>query len=303
MADLYIQHEYWFAAFQLIFAMFGMGATLTLKDFTGEFKTPKGVTIGTLVQLIAVPIAAYVFILSTGIVGGVAIGIALIAAIPGGTTSNIFTHIARGNSALSIAVTAITTLACLVTTPLILSLLITEYLPANFSMPKQQIITEIALTLLLPLIIGMFVLRSLPNHAPWISKWSIRASLFGILLIIIGSSSAGRLNTEAFGATNIQLVILFVIVLAIIGWGIPTLLGLKKKDSTAIEMEVIVRNVNLGVLIKASMFPAAGVAVSNAAGNPSNNIGDMVLFTLLLYGAVQMLIAAVLIMFKRRSGA
>lgn len=296
MADLYIQHEYWFAALQLIFAMFGMGATLTLKDFSGELTKPKGVSIGTIVQLVAVPIAAYLFIISTGLVGGIAIGIALIAAIPGGTTSNIFTYIARGNSALSIAVTAITTAACLATTPLILSLLITEYLPANFSMPKQQIITEIALTLLLPLILGMLVLRSLPNHAPWISKWSIRASLFGILLIIIGSVSAGRLDIQAFGMQNVQLVILFVIVLALIGWCIPTVLGLTKKDATAIEMEVIVRNINLGVLIKASMFPA--VAASSAA----NNIGDMVLFTLLLYGAVQMIIAAVLITIKRRSG-
>lgn len=298
MGELYIQYEYWFAAFQLIFAMFGMGATLTVSDFTNELKSPKGVTIGTLIQLVAVPLAAYLFINLTGIVGGIAIGIALIAAIPGGTTSNIFTYMAKGNSALSIAITAITTLACLATTPLILSLLITEYLPASFTMPKQQIMTEIALTLLLPLVIGMYVLRSLPNHAPWISKWSIRASLFGILLIIIGSSSAGRLDAAAFGSTNIQLVILFVVALAIIAWLIPKICGISKHSSTAIEMEVIVRNVNLGVLIKASMFPASAAV---AQGDSSINIGDMVLFTILLYGAVQMLIAAVLIVFKRRT--
>lgn len=298
MGDLYIQYEYWFAAFQLIFSMFGMGATLTVSDFTNELKAPKGVTIGTLIQLAAVPLAAYLLINATGIVGGVAIGIALIAAIPGGTASNIFSYMAKGNSTLSIAITAITTLACLITTPLILSLLITEYLPANFSMPKQQIVTEIALTLLLPLAIGMFVLRSLPNHAPWISKWSIRASLFGILLIIVGSSSAGRLDVNAFGIGNMQLVIIFVIALAIIGWCIPKLCGLSKQSSTAIEMEVIVRNINLGVLIKASMFPAAAVVTQ---ANDTSNIGDMVLFTILFYGAVQMLIAAVLIMLKRRT--
>lgn len=297
MGDLYIEYEYWFAAFQLIFAMLGMGATLTINDFSDEFKTPKGLSIGTLMQLLAVPIIAYVFIYATGMTGGVAIGIALIAAIPGGTTSNIFTYMARGNSALSIAITAITTLACLATTPLILSLLVTEYLPSNFRMPKQQIVMEIALTLLLPLIIGMLILRSLPNQAERISKWCIRISLLGIALIVIGSFSAGRLDTEAFGINNMQWVLLFVVILAMLAWLIPKLSGLRSKDSTAIEMEVIVRNVNLGVLIKASMFPA-----SAAIGlNTSNQIGDMVLFTILLYGALQMLIAAFVIVFKRRT--
>ena len=153
----------------------------------------------------------------------------------------------------------------------------------------------------------MFVLRSLPDHAPWISKWSIRISLLGILLIIIGSSSAGRLDTDAFGTQNMLLVVLFIVLLAVMGWSIPKLFGLTQKDSSAIEMEVIVRNVNLGVLIKASMFPAVATlpatssALSNATNIAPSNIGDMVLFTILLYGGVQMLIAAVLITITRRS--
>jgi len=132
----------------------------------------------------------------------------------------------------------------------------------------------------------MMVLKALPNQAEVISKWCIRASLFGILLIIVGSSSAGRLDTDAFGGDNILLVLLFVVALTIAGWVLPKLLGLVTADVTAIQMEVVVRNVNLGVLIKASMFP---VVVGS-----SNVIGDMVLFTVLLYGAVQMLVAAVL---------
>jgi len=275
--------------------MLGMGATLTFADFSAVLKSPKSVTIGTIMQLLFVPIVAYLFINVIGVIGGVAVGLALVAAIPGGTTSNIFTYMARGNSPLSISITAITTLACLVTTPFILEVLIVEYLPANFSMPTGQIVTDIALTLLLPLVIGMMVLKALPNQAEVISKWCIRASLFGILLIIVGSSSAGRLDTDAFGGDNILLVLLFVVALTIAGWVLPKLLGLVTADVTAIQMEVVVRNVNLGVLIKASMFP---VVVGS-----SNVIGDMVLFTVLLYGAVQMLVAAVVIFLcRRRSG-
>ncbi|MFT6408309.1 MAG: BASS family bile acid:Na+ symporter [Arenicella sp.] len=292
MGEIYISYEYWFAVFQLVLAMLGMGATLTMADFSDVVKAPKSVTIGTIMQLLLVPLVAYFFISIAGVVGGVAVGMALIAAIPGGTTSNIFTYMAKGNSPLSISITAITTLACLATTPFILELLITEYLPVDFTMPTAQIVNDIALTLLLPLVIGMLILRAFPRQADAISTWCIRASLFGILMIIVGSSSAGRLDIDAFGGDNVLLVVAFVVVLTIAGWVLPKVFGLLESDLTAIQMEVVVRNVNLGVLIKASMFPVVVGA--------SNTIGDMVLFTVLLYGGVQMLVAAVVIFLRRR---
>ncbi len=294
MGDFYVQHEYWFAAFQLILAMLGMGATLTGKDFRDVVREPLAVSLGTAIQIVMVPLTAFLFLRLLGVHDGVAVGIALIAAIPGGTVSNIFTFFARGNSALSISITALTTLACLISTPLILSLLISEYLPADFTMPKGQIVREIALTLLLPLAIGMAYLYLYPRSAPTLSKWSIRGSLLGILLIVVGSATAGRLNVEAFGNDNILLVMLFTVALSVMGYLVPRLLRLSRPDSTAIEFEVIVRNVNLGVLIKASLFPAA---VSETA-----KLGDMVLFSLLLYGGLQMLVGAVLIGLYRPSG-
>jgi len=292
MGEIYVAYEYWFAAFQLVFAMLGMGATLTVSDFKDILKEPKAVTIGTLIQLVLVPLIAFVFINAFGIIGGVAVGLALVASIPGGTTSNIFTYFAKGNIPLSISVTAITTLACLITTPIVLGLLITQYLPADFSMPTAQIVREIAFTLLLPLALGMAFLKFIPSLAEGFSKWCIRLSLIGIIAIVVGSSSAGRLDMEAFGNQNLLLVLLFIAAIGILGWVAAKLLSLNQADSTAIEMEVIVRNVNLAILIKASMFPA------NV--DTGNNIGDMVLFTALIYGALQMLVAAVLIFYRRR---
>ncbi len=289
MSNIYLTYEYWFAAFQLIFAMFGMGATLTIKDFENVVKTPRAVAFGTLIQLALIPLVAYVFIGTTGVTGGIAIGLVLVAAIPGGTTSNIFTFFAKGNVPLSISITAITTLGCLITTPLVLSLMATQYLPADFSMPTAQIIQEIALTLLLPLMVGMAVLRYLPNQASTISRWSIRLSLLGLLAIVVGSSSAGRFDLQAFGSNNLLLVLFFIVLLALISWLAGRVLRLRQADYTAIEMEVIVRNVNLGVLITASIFPASA----------ANDIGDMMLFTILLYGALQMLAAALLIYIRR----
>ena len=112
------------------------------------------------------------------------------------------------------------------------------------------------------------------------------------MLIVVGSASAGRLDAEAFGGDNMLLVALFSALLALMGYLVPRVLGLSRPDATAIEFEVIVRNVNLGVLIKAALFPAA---VSATAA-----LGDMVLFTLLLYGALQMLLSAPIIWLKRQ---
>jgi BASS family bile acid:Na+ symporter len=287
MGEFYVQYEYWFASFQLVMAMLGMGATLTARDFSDVISRPRSVSIGLAVQILIVPIVAFGFLRVLGLDGGLAIGIALLAAIPGGTTSNIFTFFARGNSALSISITGLTTIACLVTTPLILTALISESLPAGFSMPTGQIVVEIALTLLLPLGLGMAYLYMYPAPAAIVSRWCIRASLFGILLIVVGSASAGRLDLEAFGLGNVQLVVAFALLLAATGWLAPRLFRLARRDSTAIEFEVIVRNTNLGVMLKASLFPAA--AGANAA------LGDTVLFTVLLYGGLQLLIAPVLI--------
>lgn len=291
MADFYITHEYWFAVFQLMLAMVGMGATLKLSDFREIVLEPLAVSIGTAIQLMLIPCLAYLFISWLNLAAGVAVGVALIAAIPGGTSSNIFTHFARGNVALSISITAITTLACLVTTPLILDLLISSYMPPDFVMPTAQIMKEITLNLLLPLIVGMVILHFSPRLAQPLSVWCIRGSVLGLLMIFIGATIAGRLDVDQFGLNNVALVLLFILLIVLAGWLAPKLVRLPKQDCTAIEMEVVVRSVNLGIMLKVSIFPAIDGA--------SEQLGNMVLFSLLLYGAVQLLLGMVLIPLRR----
>lgn len=295
MFNFYLEYEYWFAVTQLVLAMIGMGATLTVADFKDVLLEPKAATIGMVIQLVVVPVIAFITINTLGIVGGVAVGIALLAAIPGGTVSNIFTHFAKGNTALSITITSITTVACLVTTPLILGLLISRYMPESFEMPAGQIAIEIGLCLLVPLAVGMLYLRLQPNTAETFSKLCIRGSLLVIIMIVVGSLGAGRLDWKAFGLNNIVVVIGFMAAIAIINYLLSRLLGLSKADSTAIEMEVIVRNINLGLLIKASLFPAVV--------GQKDPVGDIVLFSLLLFGGLQLLIGAGLIAFHRNRKA
>ena len=291
MFDFYVQQEYWFAAIQLILAMAGMGATLTLKDFKDVLIEPKAVSIGIGIQLLVVPLTILLVIKTLDLTGGVAVGFAILAAIPGGTVSNIFTLFAKGNIALSISITAITTLACLATTPLILDFLIAPYMPENFVMPIAKIALEIGFYLLLPLLVGMAFLKVFSRHAETFSLWCIRGSLFVIILIVIGSLGAGRLDLKAFGIINIAYVFLLTLILVMLTRPVGKILSLSKPDSTAIELEVTVRSVNLGLLIKASLFPAV-VGSSDALGNT-------VLFTLLLYGGFQLTAGAILVWWHR----
>lgn len=282
MFDFYIQHEYWFAAVQLSMAMLGMGATLQVRDFAAVAKNPRGILVGVALQIIGVPALAALFLYVFELDTGVAIGLALCAAIPGGTMSNVFTFLGRGHVALSIALTGITTLACLITTPLILTLLVAQHMPADFVMPAGQIAIEIALILLLPLILGMVFLALFPAQAPSFSKGCIRTSIFVILLIIIGATGSGRVNYEQYGQSNLLILLAFLAFIATLSWLLPQLLGVNRPDTTAINIEATVRNGNLGLLIKASLFPAA-------VGTP-DPVGDAVLFTVLIYGGAALML-------------
>ena len=287
MFSFYLAQEYWFAAAQLSLAMLGMGATLTLKDFKGIIGTPRAFSVGMGLQLLLVPLVAFVFILFSGAAIGVLIGLALLAAIPGGTVSNIFTYLAKGNIVLSIAITAITTIGCLVTTPIVLNLLISQHMPADFVMPVGRIAYEICLFLLIPLFIGMVIYAKLPKQAERISKFGIYGSIFIVALIVIGSAGAGRLDLSVFGLSNILIILAFALALASLSLVVPKLLRLPRKDGAAIQIEITVRNTNLGLLLNASLFP------------PGHTLGGTVLMTLLLYGAIMLLLGAGMIAYNR----
>lgn len=291
MAEFYIRYEYWLAFSQLVLAMFGMGATLRPADFVAVVKTPKALSVGLLLQMVCVPLFAFAFMQLFSLPAGVAIGFAIVAAIPGGATSNVFTYFARGHVALSIAITAITTVACLLTVPVVLQLLIGEYVPTDFEMPASRIALEILTSLLIPLAAGMLLLHLAPSIAERVSKWAVRLSLLLIITIIVTALGAGRLDAEAMGTHNMMLVFGFMLLLMLAGVLIPKLWGLALRDITAIDMEITIRNINLGILIKALLFPATGVA---------DPLGDLALFVILLYGGVQNGLVVPMILLSRK---
>ncbi|MDX2166047.1 MAG: bile acid:sodium symporter family protein [Deltaproteobacteria bacterium] len=279
MFDLYIRHEWWFAAVQLALAMFGMGATLRLDDFVAVFRQPKAFVVGFVIQVVGIPLLAMAFTAALAPPPGLGFGLILVAAMPGGAMSNVVTWFARSNVPLSIALTAMVTLTCMVTTPIVLRLLADDLVRADFVMPIGAIAFDIAACLLVPLGLGMIAGAPLPHHRrELIARWCIRASLAVVLLIAIGSAGAGRLGGDALAGSSLLIILLFAVAVQQAGTLPSWALGLSRADAGSIAIEAAIRNTNLALLLKASLFPAApGVA---------DPMADGVLITALLYGAM-----------------
>jgi len=290
--DAYPRYEYPLAAAQLSFAMIGMGATLTVADFGKVLRVPRGVAVGVAVQLLLIPALAVAVSRAFDLAAGLAVGLVLVAAVPGGSMSNVFTYFARGNIALSIVLTAVTTIACLVTTPIVLRLLVGRSLPAEVDMPEGQVSFEIVCFLLGPLALGMLAGAWLPAHRTTLARWGIRASVLCILLIAAGSVAAGRVDAAGHGVRALLAMFTFAFLALQVGLWSSGLARLARPDRIAIGTETTIRNTNLGLLIKASLFPAVPGVV--------DPIGDAALFIVLLYGGFAFLVMIPALVWLRR---
>lgn len=240
---------------QLFLAMLGMGATLTVGDFLKVFAQPRGLAVGLGMQWLVVPALAAGFIAIFSLSPGWAVGLVLVAAVPGGATSNLFTFLGRGNVPLSIAVTTVTTLACIGVIPLVLRILAAPYLPEGFEFPTLRILRDIALYLLLPLALGMVIRRFWASRSEAFSKWSIRGSVLCILIIAASSLGSGRIQLQEYGWGPPLVVVGFLLTLTVVAPLLVRLVGHDDADATAIGIEAVVRNVGIGLLLLRFFFP------------------------------------------------
>lgn len=288
----YAQFEYILSAALLVLAMFGMGSTLRPTDFAGVARAPQGVLLVIVLQVLVTPLLAIglarVFLLPAE----VAVGMLLVAALPGGLFSNVMTFFGRGNVALSVSATAICTLGCLVTTTFVLKTFGSTQLPESFSMPAGRILSEILLCLLLPLTLGMVFLRLWPHRARRVAKLCLRGSVVLLGLIIIGSATSGRLDVGQFGWRAPVAIVVFQVLALWLCYLFGAVLRLPVSDSFAIAIEVVVRNAHLGVLLKASLFPAGD--------EKSSLMGNGVLFVVLFYGGISLLMGGFEVIARRR---
>ena len=144
--------------------MLGLGLGLTVEDFRRVARYPRAVLVGLALQTLLLPWAAFGLALAFRLPPELAVGLMLLAASPGGATANIYSHLARGDVALNITLTAINSVLCLLTLPLILNLALEHFLGAGqYVPPPTRKIVEVAVIILLPVLLGMTVRGSFPG--------------------------------------------------------------------------------------------------------------------------------------------
>ena len=286
--DHYPPYHHLVASTQLVLAMFGMGVVTKARDFVELVLEPKPMITGMLYQLVGIPLLTAALVYFVKLPPEVVVGFIIVAAMPGGSLSNIYTHLGRGNVALSVALTGLMTLLALVTAPLIMRIFAGDYLPPEITMPVSVVMREIFLFLLIPFTVGMVLARLLQGKdttAQWISKWSVRASLIVLAVLVVGSLGSGSIDFGRYSARIPLFVFLYCLIIQIIIFrGSRYFLGFSNRDAMALGIESSMKNVNLGVLISASLFGIDG---------KNGEFGAGVLFVLLLYGGISLGVAAV----------
>ncbi len=283
--------EYYLSVGLLCSSMIGMGATLRPREFQTVFRSPWGIAAVLLAQIVVTPLVALGLSIALGLPQGIAFGLLMIAALPGGSFSNLLTFLGRGNVPLSIVATAFSTLLSLVSTSFLLGVYGSQHLPANFRMPVGQIVLEIGCYLLTPLALGMLIHRLWPQWSPRISKVCIQLSTVLLLVFVAGALSSGRLQVLSYGWRAPLAMILFGVCSMWTGVGAATLFRLSPNDRFTVAIEVVVRNGNLGLLLKAALLPVV-------AGQ-SNAVGDGVLFVVLFYSGLSLLLGGLEVILKR----
>jgi BASS family bile acid:Na+ symporter len=206
--------------------------------------------------------------------------------------SNIVTHLAWGNTALSISMTTASTLGCLLTTPIVLRALAATHLPADFEMPAGLVAFDIGICLLLPLALGMAVGAVMPRIRKRFSNTCIVGSLVVILFMIVGSAGAGRIDPWTYGWVGPFAIVAFSLLALWSAMALARIARLSGPDRLAIGIEVTIRNTNLALLVKASLFPVvAGVA---------DPVADGAFFVALLYGGFALPVALPVCIWNRR---
>lgn len=281
MFEYYPQFEYYLAQIQLVLFMLAMGTTLTLKDFTPVFQQPRDLIYGLANQLVLFSVLAVLFNYLFQLPPGIAVGLLLVAALPGGTLSNVFTYLSRGNVALSVALTACATASSIITIPLVLRWLASSYVPPDFHMPVGKIMRDIFLFLLVPLVAGMLLARFLPRWQKWVCRVCLYLGFAFVVVLVIGSLGSGRVHPQAEHWRIAAAIILFCLVTQQLSMLPYRLLRQPAANTVAIGIEVTIRNINLGLLLVSLLFPA---------DRDSYGLGKDVLFVVLYYGAVSMFV-------------
>jgi len=239
-----------FLPIAIAIVMLGLGLALTVDDFRRVMKFPKAVFIGLICQMVILPLAAFGIAKVFALPGPLAVGLMLLAASPGGSTANLFSHLAKGDVALNISLTAVNSALSLFTLPFIVNFALAHFIGTEHSIPLQlKSVIELFVIVLGPASIGMLIRSKKKSLADALEKPVRIISALVLLLIIIGIVWRERNNITTFFAQVGLPALVFNLVSMATGFFLPRLLRLERRQATAIAMEIGIHNGTLAITV------------------------------------------------------
>lgn len=236
--------------------MFGMGTTLRTEDFVEIIKRPKLVLVGLLAQFTLMPLIAYVLTVVFKLDPMIAVGVILVGCCPGGTSSNVITFLAKGDVALSVSITSISTLLAPILTPILLKIFAGQLIEIELA----SMMISITKMVILPILLGLAFHKILGAKVQIANDILPMVSVLGIAIIIAAVIAVSRDTILTSGLLVFIVVVLHNCIGYLLGYLLAKLSGFSEAQRRAIMVEVGMQNSGLGAALAATYFnPAASL--------------------------------------------
>lgn len=253
--------------------MFGMGTSMSMKDFALVVKTPKGVIIGVVSQFAIMPTLGFLLASISNLPPEIAAGIILIGCSPSGLASNVMSYLAKANLALSITITSITTLIAPFVTPLLMKLFAGELVEIDVT----KMMWDINKMILLPIGAGLIFNQFLKGKLKWMDSAMPIVSMAGIAAIITIITASGRDNLLTIGPILIGIVVIHNTAGYLLGYWSGKLFKMPEQDCRTIAIEVGMQNGGLASGLAQQLGKAATMGLAPAVFGPFMNITGSIL--------------------------
>ncbi|MFT4987060.1 MAG: BASS family bile acid:Na+ symporter [Flavobacteriales bacterium] len=253
-------------AISLVIIMFGMGLSLVKNDFIRLLQHPKAIFVGLLNQIILLPVIAYILISLLNVETDIAIGLMILAACPGGPTSNLITHLAKGDTGLSISLTTANSLITIFTIPFVVDFALTHFLDANemVQINKLQTVIQIFVIVIIPVTLGMALKNAKPIFADKMSKPVKIASAAVLFLVIIALVLKKKEDLIPYLQQAGVATLLLNITTMLVGLATAKIARLNVAQSFTISIESGIQNGTMAIAIASGILMNDNYAIAPA---------------------------------------
>jgi bile acid:Na+ symporter, BASS family len=256
-----------FLPIALAVVMLGLGLSLTTADFARVIRYPRAATVALFCQILLLPAICLGLVLLFDLDPPLAVGMMLLAASPGGTTANIFSHLARGDVALNITLTAVNSVLAVVTLPIIVNLALAGFFDGEDSIGLQpDKLLQVFAIVLIPVAIGMIIRRKAPGQAARMDRPVKIGSILVLVAVIAVAVFQERGNVGGYLQQVGAVALLFCLLSLAIGYWLPRAFRVPKGQAVAASFEIGIHNATLAITIALSpaLLDDAAMAVPAA---------------------------------------